>query len=422
MNLPSRNNNEANKNGETCSFDHSKAQETVMEVNSDFECGAAKRLIQLGDNHWRMEAPGDASGQSRYFCVRVRNRATASLIVLQLDVYPDADLDAEGVQFFLSHFPSKIWYCTGDWKRWVPLRNTWEGSVSFHHSSIELHVPVEPGGELYIASNPPLPYSDLLAWTRTIGAEHAGAVEIGSLGMSTEGRDIPLLRLHGARKGLPKFLVLAGQHPSEHGGSWACKGIVEYVLSHIAEACEITENFDLAVIPMTNPDGNVHGLNGANAEGVDLTTDYVHVAAGTLPKARENQLLWKWLCDYFPPDVFLHFHSYMGWKTFCDYPYEGGVLFVKDAERLYTDPQRIAAHRAIRDRLVFDTYAYTAHWDRGLLGEEYIEYQLAERFGTLSALYHINSGSQGAFEQFRRGPEVLKAMTRALARDVKIFG
>jgi hypothetical protein len=115
--------------------------------------------------------------------------------------------------------------------------------------------------------------------------------------------------------------------------------------------------------------------------------------------------------------VLLHFHGYMGWKQFSQYPFDG-LYLLPAPEELYRAASRLAAYRAIQDRLAFETPGHTATWGPGTLGEESLDWQTASGFGTLSAFYEINSGSVGPFEQYRRGPEVLGAVVRALARDV----
>lgn len=386
-----------------------------MTITTDFECGGGKRLTQLAAGHWRVEVVGDGSGYDKYFCVQVTSEADEAPQVLRLELHPDSELAEPGAAFFESHFPSNIWCCGADWRGWRPLRNTWEDSVVFHPHHIELRAPIAPGTQLHVATNPPLRYSDLVSWAEGIRQKHGDRVSVGAIGRSVDGRDIPVVRLPKA--GARKLLVLAGQHPSEHCGNWACEGIVEYALSSISDARDITGSFDVAVIPMVNPDGNVRGLSGANAEGINLFSDFTDAAEGNAPKATENRLLWSWIASEFPPDVILHFHGYMGWRVFSHPPYDG-VYFLRDAETLYATPDRLAAYRTIQDRLIFETPAYTSTWSAGQLAEESLEHQLALRFGTLSAFYEINSGSVGAFDQFRRGPQVLSAVVRALLRDV----
>lgn len=389
-----------------------------MELTTDFECGGGKRLTQLSEHHWRIEAMGDGSGYDKYFCVQVTAAEDEQPATLTLEVLPDAELGEAGANFFASHFPSNIWYSEGDWAKWQPLRNTWEDAVSFGDARIELRVPVRPGQTLVIATNPPRRYSDMLAWIERQVEAHPGQVERQSLGRSAEGRDIPIVRECDCAADHQRLVVLAGQHPSEHSGNWACEGIVEWLLSPIREAREIGRQFDIAVIPMINPDGNVHGLSGANAEGINLYPDFTGAANGEAPKATENRLLWRWLSEEFQPEVLLHFHGYMGWRRFSTPPGDGMYL-LRDAEQLYS-PERLAAYRAISARFTFETPALTASWRPGVLGEESLEHNLALRLGTLSAFYEINSAWVGAFEQFRRGPQVLAALARALMLDAPV--
>lgn len=386
-----------------------------MKITTDFECGGGKRLTQLEGNHWRVEANGDPSGYNKYFCVRIEAGPDEAPATLALDVHPDADLGSDGAAFFASHFPSNVWCATEDWTLWHPLRNQWEDSVAFHGDHIAIRIPVTPGMKLVLATNPPLRYSNLMAWAEAQHARHGARLEVGSLGLSADGREIPLLRLPGARPGLPRLVVLAGQHPSEHCGNWACQGIVEYALSAISEAREISDNFDVAVVPMINPDGNVRGLSGANAEGVNMFSDFREAS----PQATESRRLWDWLTQSFTPRVLLHFHGFMGWKVFSQPPYDG-VYVLEQAAALYEPRGLAAAYQAIQDRLLFETPGGTATWRNGLLGDESLEHHLAAQFGTLSAFYEINSASVAPIEQFRRGPQVLSAVVRALTRDVRL--
>ena len=386
-----------------------------MDVTTDFECGGGKRLTRLAPGHWRIEAAGEVDEHNKYFCVRARTDAAEPVAALHLDVYPDAEMGADGADFFASHFPSHIWYCTGTGSDWLPLRHRWEEAVVFHERYIEVRVPVTGATELTLASNPPRRYSDMLAWIAGLSAD-CGLVpiRIESIGTSAEGRDIPVVRLPGPRPGLPKFLVLAGQHPSEHSGVWASAGIVEYCLSHITEARALADCFDLAVIPMVNPDGNVRGLCAANAEGVNLCTGFAGGAEGVTPNGSENRELWTWLCNEFRPDALLHFHGGMGWRSFADPPYDGAVLSARPTDRNHAEGSRTRAQRAVRDRLLFETPGLVSRKGGQVLGPDYLEYQLGSAFGTVGILYHVNAGAVGVSEQFRRGPQVFSAMARGL--------
>ena len=61
---------------------------------------------------------------------------------------------------------------------------------------------------------------------------------------------------------------MAGQHPHEHAGVWAALGIADYVSSALPAAA-IRPKLDVTVVPMINPDANVHGRNAWNAQGMN---------------------------------------------------------------------------------------------------------------------------------------------------------
>lgn len=411
-------------------------------VEADFECGGGKRLRRIAPDHWRMETSGDQSFFTKYFCVRVTPGPNGAPAKLRLDVYPDSEFGDRGRQYFASHFPSYIWSLSGNWprraatgpagatalmqgiwgagERWVPLQNARPDSVVFHDEFLELHVDLSAGKPVYVASNPPYRYSDLVQWCQALAAAHPKRVEVTRLGITPEGREIPLLRLRGSNAKV-RFLVIAGQHPAEHGGVWAAKGLVEYVLSSISEAKLLADGLDLAVMPMMNPDGNVHGLSGANSQGIDLCKEWTGTSKATPPKSAESRLLWEWIRSEFQPDLFLNLHSGLGWRELADPPYDGAILFAWEADRFYQDPARAAAFCALRDRLAFQTPGVVNTAGGGMaLTEEFLDYHLAAEFQTLAVLYHVNGGSVGALSQYRLGAQLFSAMAQAVLSDAPL--
>lgn len=413
-----------------------------VRLETDFECGGGKRLRQLAPDHWRMETSGDPSFYTKYFCVRVTPASESGPTTLRLDVYSDSEFGERGRQYFASHFPSNIWWLKGDWPRrtartrpgttglmlgvwgageaWAPVQNARPGAVAFHDEFVEIRLDLTAGKSFYVASNPPYRYSDLQQWCKALSSEFAPRVEVSRLGTTPEGREIPVLRLRGSKPKV-KFLVLAGQHPSEHGGVWAAKGIVEYALSSIAEARALAEQLDLAVIPMLNPDGNVRGRSGANSQGIDLCEEWTGTNRQTPPQSAESRLLWKWLSNEFQPDLFLNLHSGLGWRALADPPYDGAILLARETDALRRDPVRSATLRALRDRLAFETPGAIDTASGGMvLGEKFLEYHLATHYQTLSVLYHVNGGSVGPLGQYRRGPQLFSAMAKAAVSDAPL--
>lgn len=382
-----------------------------MSLHADFECAAGKRIAQLGKRHWRLEAPGDASGYTKHFCVRIVLEPEEHGEVIRVDLHPDADLGEPGAAYFRSHFPSTLWMSPGAWGRWVPIRDAAGNCVTCHGDWVETHLRVD--SETFLATHPPLRYSELMQWATDLQGRHPDSLRVTSLGASVEGREVPLLLIPGKGRGLPRFLVLAGQHPSEHSGCRAAQGIAEFLLSPISEAREIAAEFDFAILPMINPDGNVHGLAGANAEDIDMAEDF----AGTAPTASENRLFWRWLLEDFPAEVMLDLHSGHGCASYCPPSYDGAALLVRHAEQHYTDPARLAAYRAIEDRLRFEVPSHGP--PAPVLGEQFIEYQAAATWGCLPVLYHVQAAMTHPQEQFRRGLQLVRAIATALLRDAR---
>ena len=380
-----------------------------MRVTSDFECGNGKSIRRVAPGHWSLEEVGEKAPYCKYFCVKVEAGDDGGPV--RLDIYPDPDLGEEGRVGMLAHYPAPLWFCEGDYDHWVRLTHRWPGVERYGPECVSTRVVVPPSGALTVASNVVLPYTRLVAWAARM-AERGAAVD--SLGKSHEGRDIPRLHLPATGRGKPiKALLLSGQHPSEHCGPLAVCGIAEFLLSAHPEARAIRERCDAWLVPMINPDGNVHGRNGWTLEGVNQCTDFAGVCDGAAPKAVEDRLLWDWLSEELRPDLSLHFHGYLGTHNFADPPCDGCYVFERP-ERLYSSPERLEQYRAIRDALYWDTPGLSARSRPGTLSPDMLEWGLAARFGTLVPFYEINHAFHGVQAARRKGADVFRALMRAL--------
>jgi hypothetical protein len=377
-----------------------------MKLHTDFECGSGSAR-QTGENSWSIETVADRFGYNKYFCFEVTNTMATCVHEALVDIFPDPALGA--ASHFLGHFPSHIWYSARQWRRWIPLRHTWEDSVTFLPDRIRLKIPLPAGATLQVATNPPFRHSDYIQWIENLGqTARGGLAAVSSLGSSFQGRTIPVLTLG---EGRTRFVVLAGQHASEHSGVWASKGIADFLLASSPEAARLRKAFTFSIVPMLNPDGNVLGRSGAGAEQFDHNNslDFSGAAEGRSPLYTENRLLWDWLQER-KPEVFLHFHGYLGWRAFGDLPGDG-IYINPPLPEAGADSAGARYQQAILDRVPFDTPGHTAHFgDLGENLEGMVDYQLAKAFGTVSLLYEVNSGSVGVAEQYRRGPQVLRAV------------
>jgi len=219
--------------------------------------------------------------------------------------------------------------------------------------------------------------------------------------------------------GHQRILIVGGQHASEHSSVWASQGVVEFLLSRIAEARRILDAFDIAIIPMLNVDGNVLGRSAAGLQQLKLNNslDFEGASAGATPTYAENAQLWNWLINSFSPDMLLHFHGYMGWRRASDLPGDG--IYLPPRPKGESDQAvRWRLQKAVLDRLLFETCGHSAHF--GILGESpsgFLDTQVVERFGAVAICYECNSGTTGAWRQFRAGAAAFLALVRAALED-----
>ena len=107
----------------------------------------------------------------------------------------------------------------------------------------------------------------------------ARGVEVGSVGKSGQGRDIPLLSFPSKNPAARNFLVQARDHAYETAGSYCVEGIVDYLLSSDPVAEFIRTKFNVRILPMTNPDGVYNGMSrltwerGLNVDQIDWNAD-----------------------------------------------------------------------------------------------------------------------------------------------------
>lgn len=380
-----------------------------MTLTTGFECGSGT-VRQISENHWEIDTVGDAFGYNKYFCFEAANGEHEQCRDVRIDIFPDPTLGSSS--HFLGHFPSHIWYSARNWHRWIPLRHTWEDSVNFLPDRISLRIPLRSGATLQVATNPPLRYSEFLGWVKGLEGSNCENLKVSRLGRSFENREIPLISVGD---GPVKLVVLAGQHASEHSGVWAAKCIVDFLVSAASEAANLRRAFSFSIVPMLNPDGNVRGRSGAGAQQFEVNNsmDFAGVLRGEAPLYAENRLLWQWL-EKERPELFLHFHGYLGWRCFGDLPGDGFYFNTSFPELDDHSPHALYS-RAILDRVLFETPGHSAHF--GEMGETLpgmVDYQLARAFGTATLLYEVNSGTVGVAEQYRRGLQVLRAVTGAV--------
>ncbi|MHB0877465.1 MAG: M14 family zinc carboxypeptidase [Anaerolineae bacterium] len=377
-----------------------------MRVTSDFPCGNGKGVVELAPGHFRIEEVGEKAPYCKYFCARADAGSDGGR--LRLEVYPDPLLGEEGRIGMLGHYPSQIWFSIDDMHTWKPTENVLENSSFFGDDHLSAEVRLEAGARAFIASNPVVSYSALLDWVRSMEARADRPCTSFSVGMSHEGREIPVLHLPASRAGASRVFIISGQHPSEHCGVAAAMGVAEFLTSNHRQARELRLLCDFWVCPMVNVDGNVHGRNGWNMQDVNMCTDFSGAASGAMPRAVENRLLWQWLGDEVRPHLSLHFHGYLGKRDYADPPYDG-LYALSSPEQVFADTCMADTYRSVLDSLMWDTDGNSGHGRPNELEESFLDYQLGKTFSTVPAFYEINHGYHGIWASKRKGAGVLRA-------------
>lgn len=380
----------------------------MITVTSDFECGNAKHITPLGDNHFRLEVDADKQGgYCIYFCYDVVNDGPATEVTIEM--WEDSQFGAP--TGFPAFFPMTYWLRPSRQGHFRPL---YETTPEVYRDHVVLRLPVEAESSLRVALTYTAPYSEIAALLREFAAQRADRCAIFSLGRSVQGRE--LLGLRAGTPGKPKVLCVAGQHPHEHSGVWAMVGIADFVSSLIPEAVALREAFEVQVVPIVNPDGNVMGRNAFNAEGLDMYLAFGDRPEAEAPEAHESRLLWDWAVAA-RPALWVNCHGYTGWKSNSEYPYEGWYELADRAVFTAGDQRRL--YEALCDTLRLLTDAASTTHTPGLHGPNTLCYQLAARYGIPHAFYEVNNSTSGRFGGIRCGVEVFRKVMATLSGYVR---
>ena len=122
------------------------------------------------------------------------------------------------------------------------------------------------------------------------------------------------------------------------------------------------------------------------------------------PESHESKLLWRWALDR-PMDLWMNIHSYLGWATNSEYPYDG---WYEVADPVFSDGAKARLHRALCDTVRLETDGPSTQLRRGINSANTMCYQLAKRHDIPSVFYEINGGTGGAFRSVKRGLHVFK--------------
>jgi len=383
----------------------------MIRLTSDFECGNAKLIRQLDDHRFRLEVDGDKpDGYCVYFCFEVGNDGPEAEATVE--IWEDSQFGRPTA--FPVFFPTAVWVRPASLGRYRPLQEhlrRWCGD------RVVLTLPVPAGDTLRVALTYVAPYSEVTGLLREFAETRPDRCAPFVLGESVEGRELAGLRC--GTPGRPKVICLAGQHPHEHPGLWAVAGIADFLSSALPEAAELREVLDVWLVPTVNPDGNVHGRNASNAEGLDPYPAFGEDPDAPEPQSHESRLLWRW-AEAEQPDLWINFHAYTGWRLNSEYPYEG--WYEVGDRGLFRDPARRRLYDALCDTVRLETEGPSTDVTAARHPESSLCYQLAKRHQVPHVFYELNTGTSGRHRATRRGIDVFRHSARTLLHYIGCSG
>ena len=180
---------------------------------------------------------------------------------------------------------------------------------------------------------------------------------------------------------------MRGRSAHEHSATWGALGIADFISSRLPEAEALRKAFEVFVLPVINPDGNVAGTT-FNAEGLDLYRAFVDDPEAENPSPHECRLLWDWIRQS-RPALWMNFHAYTGWQVNSEFPCHG--WYEVEDRGIISDPAQRRLYDAVCDTLRLKTDAGSSHAKASLHRPDSLCYQMANRFGIPHIFYELNN-------------------------------
>jgi hypothetical protein len=399
-----------------------------MKVHGDFECSNVKNVRQLSGNYFQAQVRGDTRGYCAVFALAIEVLPEECREKFYLDVTPDAAMEADthpgdwnfynnepGCLWWRYHKPGQTW--NGDGNPWNCLDNRYFTEGTFHITPDRYHVELDlarfgalkDGQQLILSSFPFIEYPAIQTLLQTWARQSPSTARIVEIGTTQQMRPINGLAIAGPGEGKIPVAVVAGQHPVEASGTWAARGIIEFLLSTLDEVKAMLDRFTFHIFPTINPDGLAAGRPQQNSLGMNMSEAYPKAAEGIpLPDPEAHQV-WNFFVSL-KPALILNFHGYYGPRSFGQPPYDGCYHIPLDT---VSDPAWQLRQRRLSDRMVFQTLGTTQWWSLMNLPADHLENELAKACGTIGLCYEPNILS-GPLISKRRGIEVLVECLKVL--------
>lgn len=315
-------------------------------LGSDFECGNGYGFRKVAGDHYTVEVepdPGEHifSGKGYYFCFAVRNnRGVPRRLTLEV-CSPHQEDYAWRTQHVIvkrgtgwSHLPAEDVLTPPD-----------EHTISFH---LDLPARTDADPVLFVSNYHWYPYTEMTAYLRQVAADHAH-VRVASIGRSVKGRDLWAAEVGATVPDAPTIVCAQTPQPSEMG-HFACRAILDYLLSAAPRARDVLARYRVCLIPHTNPDGTVLGYGVSDALGHFPYFEGDRAIAGASDATPAQVAVWAYL-ERTRPWLFIEWHS-------NHWAYRPGHMLLRYDPELVDDPVTHRVWESFEERLAAIPYTF----------------------------------------------------------------
>lgn len=285
--------------------------------------------------------------------------------------------------------------------------DTGSGSYSYDGVSFERFAPEETPDlqtiiktfqhdVVYIAYFTPYSYSYLNERIKVWSEKPC--VSVSEIGLSEQGRSIPLLTITNPDPNnshrLKKRVYIHGRiHPSECPSSWHLDQMIEILCGQTLLAQDLRNHVIFYIVPFTNPDGVVGGFSRSNATGINLEVNWDSPINITACEVKHIKTLLDSLeSDDKPIDIFLNMHSQR--VNFVSY----WVHTAKSTNDRFFKDKLLFSHLTTNDNPYFtsEEFSFSDIRTKVLEGQFWLrnrEATMALTFETPYSYYHTNPQS-----------------------------
>ncbi len=147
-------------------------------------------------------------------------------------------------------------------------------------------------------------YEEIVSWLESRASD--SRMTLSWIGVSAEGRRVPMVRLNSGESGRKVKVWLQGLiHGNEPGGAEGLFAIIDYVLG-TEEGSRLLDRIDLYILPVANIDGYA-AFQRVSGDGYDLNRDQTKFAD------KQSVIIKKAFIGV-NPDVAMDFHEYQPYR------------------------------------------------------------------------------------------------------------